>query len=69
VKSLLPLQPCGGTTAARAHGTPSSLESGNGASAIHLAELGWWRVALGTAPYVAFLIRHGPLFGASALPR
>jgi uncharacterized membrane protein len=29
-----------------------------GRNSIRLAELGWWRVALGTALYVAFLILH-----------
>jgi uncharacterized membrane protein len=38
-----------------------------GRNAIHLGEIGWWRLAVGAALYVVFLMLHGALFGVSAL--
>lgn len=32
------------------------------------AGIGWWRLAVSAAAYVALLLLHGPLLGASALP-
>lgn len=33
-----------------------------------LAEIGWWRIALGLGLYAAALAAHGPLIGARAVP-
>ena len=37
-----------------------------GRNTLELAEIGWWRVALGLVLYAAFLVSHSWLFGASA---
>ena len=33
-----------------------------------LAEIGWWRIALGLGLYVAALLAHGPVIGVTPLP-
>lgn len=39
-----------------------------GRNSFVLAELGWWRLALGVAAYLLLLIFHARLFGVSPLP-
>jgi uncharacterized membrane protein len=39
-----------------------------GRNTFRLAELGWWRIALGVALYVILLLSHRWLFGVSPLP-
>jgi len=38
-----------------------------GRNALHLGELGWWRIALAVALYAAFLASHRWLFGVSPI--
>ena len=39
-----------------------------GRTKLRLAELGWWKVALGLALYALFIAAHGWLFGVSPVP-
>jgi uncharacterized membrane protein len=39
-----------------------------GRTTMALAELGWWKVAVGLGLYALFLTVHGWLFGVSPLP-
>ena len=38
-----------------------------GRARLHLADLGWWRLALAAALYIALLLGHGDLFGVPVL--